>query len=218
MSHEAGIGGESHFIKLARQLDTMEFQEVMKIISLIDNGQYTILPWLYKVCSRLDYINPYNLCRCSRLKVLSIPNCKTISNSTLINLPYIESLTISSVTNLKGDIFYHMNYLKHLQIISHTYSNPDKLLTKHTVKYLDKLKILHVYNNMLSEGDFCHLKSLEVLILETSNRGITPKIMDLMPRLELCIINHTLYKFKETPRNEKIVKKIGKITKIRILG
>lgn len=204
------------YIKMAEQLDALDFPDVVKMVDLIRDGRYNVLPYLTKVKSTMKSVNPHTLCRCCRLERLNLPNCTNLTNNILVNLPYITSLTINSVTGLTGDIFYHLSYLRELQILSDTYAQPDTLLNNTTVKYLQDLQYLHLYNNILVNEDFRLLKKLKVIVIETNNPELTPEILNFLPHIEICIINKVLYKFISSDKNRTIIKKIGKLDKIHI--
>lgn len=208
--------GESHYKKLAEQLDNLEFPEVVKIVEKIEDGKYEVLPWIKRVCSSLETVNPYNLCRCCRTEKLILPQCVNINDNVLVNLPYIKSLTICSQNELTGDVFYHLNYLRELQILSHSLDRPDELLTNSSVKHLKELQYLHVFNNTLTDEDFHHMKQLKVIVIDSENPRLTPNILNHLPNAEVCIINKVLYKYKDSTRNNTIIKRIGKLAKIKI--
>jgi hypothetical protein len=207
----------SHFIKLANQLDNLDFPEVIKIIELVEDGKYKILPWITKIYSPLPTINPHNLCRCCRTEILNLPVCINLSDQMLINLPYIKSLTICSSNNLTPQIFRHLNYLEKLQILSHQTDKPDTLINEDSVNHLPNLQYLHVMNNIVTDDSLRLLKNLRVLVIDSTNPLLTPNVVNHLPRIELCIINRILYKYVNSKTNLEIIKKIGKCNKITVL-
>jgi len=207
---------ESYHINLAKQLDKLDFPDVINLISKIDDGKYTVLPWINRIRSLLFTVNPYNLCRCCRTETLILPYCTNISNNTLVNLPYITSLTICSKNLLTSDIFCHLNYLKKLQILSHDRNIPDTLLDNSSVKHLKELRNIHVYNNKLIDEDFHHMRQLRIIVIESTNPQMTPKILNYLPKSEICIINNILYKYTDSTENNIIIKRIGKLAKIKL--
>lgn len=206
--------GESHYILMAKQLDNIEFPDVIKIVDMVNDGRYTILPYLTHVKSVLPTINPHNLCRCCRVEQLYLPNCLDLSNKTLVNLPYITKLTISSNSCVTGDVFYHLNNLTELQIIYHT--TPETIINHDTVKYLKGLECLYTTNNVLVNDDLRFVRNLRILVIDSINPGLTPAILNFLSKMEICIINGVLYKYVESARNNRIIKKIGKLSKIQI--
>jgi hypothetical protein len=200
---------------LAKLLDTVEFSEVIRIVELFDNGRYNILPYLTKVRSSSPVINPYNLTRCCRITVLVLPNCNTLSDNILMLLPYLESLTIKSGSGLTPGVFRHLNYLSKLQILSHTDSEPDHLLTLPAMESLTKLEMLYVRNEDLKDEYFYHLLNLKVLILD-GNQYVTPEILNYIPQLEICLLNKKLYKYISSTKNNAILKRIGKINHVKL--
>lgn len=207
-------GGESYRI-IAKLLDTIEFPEVIKVIENFPDGKYTILPYLTRVQTSTDSINPYNLSRCCRINTLVLPNCKAISDNVLMLLPYLESLTISAGSALTPEVFRHLNYLTKLQILSHDESEIDNLLCLQSLEHLDKLEMLHVRNMELRDEHFYHLRNLKVLVLD-GNPYVTPSILNYLPKIEICIINKKLYKYISSTKNNAILKKIGKINRVKI--
>lgn len=211
MSHE---DGESCKV-LAKLLDTIEFPEVIKIIEKFNDGKYNILPFLTRVQSSSQTINPYNLTRCCRINTLILPNCKTLTDNVLMLLPYLESLTISSGSELTPDVFRHLNYLTKLQILSHYEDEPDTLLGLGSLENLTRLEMLHVRNSHLKDEHFFHLRNLKVLVLD-GNTHVTPAILNYLPKIEICILNKKLYKYISSTKNNAILKKIGKINRVKI--
>lgn len=211
MSHK---DGESYKV-LAQLLDTIEFHEVIKIIDKFDDGKYTILPFLTKVQSSLVTINPFNLTRCCRITTLILPNCMTLTDNILMLLPYLESLTIRSGSSLTADVFRHLNYLTKLQILSHHEDEPDTLLSLKALENLSRLEMLHVRNGNLKDEYFYHLRNLKVLVLD-GNQYVTPAILNYLPKIEVCILNKKLYKYISSTKNNSILKKIGKINRVKI--
>lgn len=206
--------GESNKV-LARLLDTIEFPEVIKIIEKFEDGKYTILPFLTRVQSTSTTINPYNLTRCCRIKTLILPYCNTITDNVLMLLPYLESLTIRAGCPLTGDVFRHMNYLTKLQILSHSEDEPDTLLGLDTLENLTRLEMLHIRNANLKDEHFYHLRNLKVLVLE-GNPNVTPAILNYLPKIEVCILNKKLYKYISSTKNNSILKRIGKVNRVKI--
>lgn len=208
--------GESYSI-IAKLLDTIEFPDVIKVIETVHDGKYNILPYLTKVQSSMETINPYNLTRCCRIKTLILPNCKTISDNVLMLLPYLESLTIRSGSALTPDVFRHLNYLTKLQIISRDESESEKdtLVCLQSLEHLTQLEMLHVHNAKLRNEHFYHLRNLKVLVLD-GNPYVSPAILNYLPRIEICIINKKLYKYISSTKNNAILKKIGKINRVKI--
>lgn len=206
--------GESYEV-LAQLLDTIDFPEVMKIVDKFEDGKYTILPFLTRVQSSLDVVNPYNLSRCCRLRTLILPHCNTITDNVLMLLPYLESLTIRSGCSLTPDVFRHLNYLTKLQIISHTESEDDVLINLESLENLGKLEMLHLRNSLLHDEHFFHLRDLKVLVLD-NNPHVTPAILNYLPKIEICILNKKLYKYISSTKNNAIIKKIGKLNRVKI--
>lgn len=211
MSHEHGESLEV----LARLLDTIEFPDVIKIIDQFKDGKYNILPFLSRVQSQAQTINPYNLTRCCRIKTLILPHCETLTDNVLMLLPYLESLTIRAGTQLTPDVFRHLNYLTKLQILSHTEHEPDTLLSLESLENLSKLEMLQVRNPTLKNEHFYHLRNLKVLVLE-GNSNVTPAILNFLPKIEICILNKKLYKYISSTKNNAILKRIGKINRVKI--
>jgi hypothetical protein len=206
--------GDSNEV-LAKLLDTIEFNEVIKIIKNFEDGKYTIMPYITKIKYYNDTIDTYNLTKCCRTKTLILPNCKSITDNVLMMLPYLESLTIKSGSSLTPDVFRHLNYLTKLQIISHRKQEPDNLICLKSLENLSKLEMLHVRNPSLRDEHFYHLKNLKVIVLE-GNEYVTPLILNFLPKLEICIINKKLYKYVSSTKNNLIIKKIGKLDHIKI--
>jgi hypothetical protein len=200
---------------LARLLDTIEFPEVIKIIDRFDDGKYNILPFLTKVQSSSMTINPYNLTRCCRVTNLILPNCMALTDNVLMLLPYLESLTVRSGSGLTSDVFRHLNYLTKLQILSHHADEPDTLLSLDALENLSRLEMLHVRNGDLKDEHFYHLRNLKVLVLD-GNMNVTPAILNYLSKIEVCIINKKLYKYISSTKNNAILKKIGKINRVKI--
>lgn len=211
MSHK---DGESYKV-LAQLLDTIEFPEVMKIVDKFHDGKYTILPFLSRVQSNSEVVNPYNLTRCCSIRTLILPNCQTLTDNVLMLLPYLESLTIRSGTLLTPDVFRHLNYLTKLQILSHNVDEPDTLITLEALENLTLLEMLHLRNEHLRNEHFYHLRNLKVLVLDGNNH-VTPAILNYLPKIEVLILNKKLYKYIASTKNNAILKKIGKINRVKI--
>lgn len=209
MSHDDGNPNQV----LAKLLDTIEFPEVIKIIEKFDDGKYTILPYLTRVQSSSITINPYNLTRCCQITTLILPNCQTLTDNVLMLLPYLESLTIRSGSPLTMDVFRHLNYLTKLQILSHSEDEPDTILCLEALEHLSRLEMLHVRNEILRDEHFYHLRNLKVLVLDGH---VTPVILNYLPKIEICILNKKLYKYISSTKNNAILKKIGKINRVKI--
>lgn len=209
----ANSEGESIKV-LAKLLDTVEFPMVMKIVDQFENGRYDILPFITKIQSSLDTISPYNLTKCCRVQTLILPRCTNLSDNVLMMLPNLESLTIRTGTELTGEAFGHLNYLTKLQILS-VDTEYDTMLTPKIMAQLGKLEMLHVRNDLLNNDCFRHLSNLKVLIIDGTNK-VTPAILNYLPKIEVCIINKVLCKFISSTRNNAIIKKIGKLKRVRI--
>jgi len=207
------LSGPEHEL-LASVLDDRDFPTVMKIVDNYRNGTYTILPLLTKIRSNLECINPFSLTKCCRAKALILPNCNTINDNMIMMLPQLESLTIKAGSTLTGEPFTCSPMLKCLQIISHNKAHPDTLLKPTNIHCFRHLEMLHVMNPVLSDDDFKYLNKLQILILEESQ--VTPKVLNYLPALELCLINRVLYKYINSIRNKNILEKVGKIHKIQI--
>jgi hypothetical protein len=80
---------------------------------------------------------------------------------------------------------------------------------------LEKLEMLQVYNKDLRNEHFRLLPNLKILVLDGNNK-VTPAILNFLPKMELCIINKELCKFISSTRNNAIIKKIGKLDRVRI--
>lgn len=199
---------------LANMLNDKDFPTVMRIVDKYKNGHYTILPYLTRIKSDLETINPYNLTKCCRLQTLILPNCNTINDNMLLMLPRLESLTIKSGSLLTGDPFSSSTTIRSLQIISHSKSEPDTLLTSSNIYMFSNLEMLHAMNGQLTDSDLKYMKELKVLVLEESR--VTPQILNYLPKLELLVINKKLYKYVSSIRNKSILEKIGKLYKIQI--
>jgi hypothetical protein len=217
----SGLRHEESYKKLAGQLDALPFEDVIKIISTIEDGKYRVLPWLKRVSSNLSIISPYNLCRCSRTETLILPQYKQVNDILLVNLPYIQSLTINAENGLdqRGDVFMHLNYLEELQIISDDYEHPDLLLNSQSVIRLAGLKLLHVYNNELVDDDFKHMINLEVLVIESRNPALTPALINLLPKLQLFVFNKVIYRYVKNTgnaRNSQILKRLSANQKLKV--
>lgn len=205
--------------KLASRLDGVPFSDVIKIISKIEDGKYRVLPWIKHITSDREIIGLNDLCRCCRTETLSLPYCHNISDNLLVNLPYIKSLTINADNSigLNSDVFAHLGYLEELQIISNDYDHPDRLLTKNTVNRLEKIKYLHLYNNDLVDDDFHTMPNLLALVIESRNPALTPNIINFLGRLELCVINGVIYRYKNaSEKTAKILKQLSKVKKLKI--
>jgi hypothetical protein len=200
---------------LANLLNTVDFPEVIKIVDKIKDGKYNILPYITKVQSGLMSISPFNLSRCCRVTTLILPKCTGITDNVIMLLPYLESLTIKSNCGLTPDVFRHLNYLTKLQILSHHENDPDTLITLQSLEHLSKLEMLHVRNPNLRDEFFFHLRNLKVLVLE-GNTNVTPAILNYLPSIEICILNRKLYRFISSTLNNDIIKKIGKINRVKI--
>ena len=184
------------------------------VFTLFD-GKYNILPFLSTVQSTLPLIDPYNLTRCCRITTLILPNCEMLTDNVLMLLPYIESLTIKSGNNLTSDVFRHLNYLTKLQILSHCEDEPDTLVNLESLVNLTRLEMLHLRNTNLKDEYFYHLRNLKVLVLE-GNDIVSPIILNYLPKVEICMINKKLYKYISSTKNNAILKKIGKINRVKI--
>lgn len=206
---------EESYEVLAKLLDTIQFPEVIKIIEKFNDGKYTILPYITKVQSDLISVNPFNLSRCCRVKTLILPMCTDLADNVLMMLPYLESLTIKAGCGLTSEVFKHLNYLTKLQILSHHENEYDNLITLDSLEHLDKLEMLHVRNEALCDEHFYHLRNLKVLVLD-GNSNVTPSIMNYLPHIEICVLNKKLYKFISSTKNNAIIKKIGKINRVKI--
>ncbi len=75
--------------------------------------------------------------------------------------------------------------------------------------------MLQVRNKNLRNEHFRLLPDLKVLILD-GNDKVTPGILNFLPKMEICIINRELCKFISSTRNNAIIKKIGKLDRVRI--
>jgi hypothetical protein len=214
MSHSDSDDGESYEI-MAKLLDAIEFPEVIKIIGKFKDGKYNILPFLSRVQSESLNINPYNLTRCCRINTLILPNCTTITDNVLMLLPYLESLTIRSGNKLSPDVFRHLNYLTKLQILSHQEDEPDTLLDLSSLENLTRLEMLHVRNDLLKNENFYHLRNLKVLVLD-GNREVSPAILNYLPKIEVCMLNKKLHKYISSVKNNAILKKIGRVNRVKI--
>jgi hypothetical protein len=206
--------GDSYEV-LAKLLDTIEFNDVIKIISNFEDGKYTIMPHITKIYYKGDTVDPYNLTKCCRTKTLALPNCQTLTDNVLMLLPYLESLTIRSGCPLTPDVFRHLNYLTKLQILSHSEKEPDTLVCLESLESLTKLEMLHIRNPSLRDEHFYHLRNLKVLVLE-GNECVTPSILNFLPKIEICVINKKLYKYVSSTKNNEIIKKIGKLNRVKI--
>lgn len=211
MSH---VDGESYEV-LAKLLDTIEFPEVMKIVEKFVDGKYTILPYIKQVQSQSDTVNPYNITRCCAAETLILPNCQTLTDNILMLMPYLKSLTIKSGCPLTPDVFRHLNYLTKLQIMSQSESEPDTLICLESLENLSQLEMLHLRNEKLRDEHFYHLRNLKVLVLD-GNENVTPSILNFLPKIEVCILNKKLYKYIASTKNNAILKKIGKINRVKL--
>ena len=206
--------GDSYEV-LAKLLDTIEFNDVIKIVGNFEDGKYTIMPHITKIYYKGDTIDPYCLTKCCRTKNLIIPNCQTLTDNVLMLLPYLESLTIRAGCPLTPDVFRHLNYLTKLQILSHNDNEPDTLVCLESLESLTKLEMLHIRNPLLRDEHFYHLRNLKVLVLE-GNEYVTPSILNFLPKIEVCVINKKLYKYVSSTKNNEIIKKIGKLNRVKI--
>jgi hypothetical protein len=204
---------ESYGQVLARQLETLDFDTLIKVIDVIPNGKLEIFPYIHEIHSLQSSINNNDLKYCCRLKRLKLPNC-SITDSVLMLMPHLEALTIKQSPTMTGEYFKTLSSLVELQILSTSADEPDTTLDTYTIKDLNKLEMLHVMNHNLCDDDFYFLRSLRILII-ISNK-VTPKILNYLPNLELCIINKKLYKYVSSIRNKQILKKIGKLDTVRI--
>jgi len=75
--------------------------------------------------------------------------------------------------------------------------------------------MLHLRNPVLKDEHFFHLRNLKVLILD-GNDNVTPIILNYLPKIEICILNKKLYKYISSTKNNAILKKIGKVNRIKI--
>lgn len=200
--------------RLADTLNVMEFSDVIDIVSKVEDGKYTVLPWLTRVSSGLESVNPYNLSKCCRTETLILPRCLNLSARTLIGLPYITSLTVNSRCNLSSSVFLHLSRLKELQIISDSPDYPDTMLNTESVMSLSGLEYLHVYNNNLVDSDFKNLRSLKGVVIDSS--CLTPHIINITS-LELCIINGVIYKYNPASvKGADIIRRLGQFRKLKI--
>jgi hypothetical protein len=206
---------EESYEVLAKLLDTVDFPEVMRIVDKIDDGKYNILPFLTRVQSSFNVINPYNLSRCCRVNTLILPHCSTLTDNVLMLLPYLESLTIHSGCPLSSDVFRHLNYLTKLQILSADDTEEDTLVNIESLENLTKLEMLHLRNSQLKDEHFYHLRNLKVLVLD-GNPHISPAILNYLPKIEICVLNNKLYKYISSTKNNAIIKKIGKLNRVKI--
>jgi len=206
---------DTSYMVLAKLLDTVHFPDVIQITEKVEDGHYKILPYLTRVHSTLETISPFNLTKCCRVRTLILPNCRDLTDNVLMLLPYLESLTIPVGCTLTPDVFRHLNYLTRLQILSHTLEEYDTLICLEALTYLTNLEMLYVRNAELCNEHFYHLRNLKVLVLEGNNK-VTPNILNYLPKIEICIINRKLYKYISSSKNNEILKKIGKVARVKI--
>ena len=48
------------------------------------------------------------------------------------------------------------------------------------------------------------------------NEYVTPSILNFLPKIEVCVINKKLYKYVSSTKNNEIIKKIGKLNRVKI--
>ena len=200
----------------AKILNYLEFPEIINIINQFKYGHYTILPYVESVFSRLPTINPYNIARCCFLKRLSLPNISYINDNMLLMLPQLRSLTIKTGSDLTSDIFQSLPELKNLEILSPNTYEVDSIINSKSVKFLSNLEKLHVGNKYLRDDDMHHFKNLRILVI--NNSRLTPKVLNILPGLELCVINGILIKYKSSKENLKILKKLRGLREVKIYG
>lgn len=207
MTPERGsvLGGQLHVGQiLAQKLETLDFETLITVIDYIPDGKLEVLPYVSEIHSHESSLNIQYLKCCVRLKKLRLPNCHVPENILML-LPHLESLTIKQSTYMTGEYFKLLGTLVELQILSISPDEADTTLNSQTIKGLQKLEMLHVMNNILVDEDFYYLRKLRILILISDK--VTPKILNYLPNLELCIINKKLYKYVSSTRNKQILKK-----------
>lgn len=204
---------ETIYIQMAQRLDGLEFSTLLQMVQLISDGELKILPHISTVSSEQEYIFS-SMKLCCRARTLIIPRCCNVTNDIIITLPYLESLTINAINGLNEDIFDHLNLLKKLQIISNKIYTPDTLLTSRSVKYLRNIEHLHVYNNHITNEDIACMNKLKTLVLD--GNLVSGQVINFLPKLEFCVINSVLYKYTDSVENEKILKKLKCVKKIKI--
>lgn len=198
---------------LAKQLETLDFETLIKVADTLPEAQLEVLPYITQTHSKKESIDIQQLRYCCRLRQLIFPNYP-VQDNVLMYLPHLEHLTIRQSSMMTGEYFKTLGSLIELQILSKSTTEPDTTLCTYTVKHMKKLEMLHVMNHILVDEDFHFLQNLRILIL-ISDR-ITPRILNYLPKLELCIINKKLYKYVSSTRNKQILKRIGKLDTVKI--
>lgn len=200
---------------MALQLQNLDFEVLVQAIELMENAELQLLPYVEHVVSEKMTDVDHRLLRlCCRATKVKFPACRNLTNADIVCLPYIESLTINAVNGLNNDIFRHLSYLKHLQILSQSEFEPDLLLDHRTMFYLQNLESLHVYTNTLVNEDFLPLKHLKILVLCCSDEfksTLNANLLNYLPQLELFVFNDVVYRFKATQENTAILKKLGTV-------
>jgi hypothetical protein len=129
-------------------------------------------------------------------------------------LPYLEAITMNQTDRISGECFKTLNWLTELQILSPSVCKPDTILNSKTIRDLKKLEMLHVMNNTLTDDDFYFMRNLRVLVIISDK--VTPRILNYLPNLELCIINKKLCKYISSAKNKQILKRIGRLASVKI--
>ncbi len=196
---------------IAKILDHLVFSEVIKIYKLLDRQD--ILPYISEIYSEND-VDLSIIERCCNLKKLTLPNSTKLKTKTLFMLPSLESLTIAIGTKIDNSVFKYLPNLRSLQILSLDGKTTDLIINKLCVTYLTNIRYLHLSSKILKEHHFKTMSKLKVLVL--NNTSITPSILNILPMLEVCVINKCLYKYRHSLKNIAILQRIGKLDKIKI--
>lgn len=195
-------------------LDFLEFPQIIEITSEYKYGYVTILPHVSHVYTPLPTINPFNLTKCCNVKSLCMPNCNQLTDNMLIMLPSLEKLVVKSGSQLTADSLQYLQNLKTFEVVHNNTYDMDNILTAKTIGYLPNLEELKINSDKLADDHFTLLPKLRILII--NDTAITPKILNVLHNIELCIINGVLVKYKSSIKNRNIVKKIRHIKEVHI--
>lgn len=195
-------------------LNFLEFPQIIQISKPYKYGHLTILPHVTRISTPLSTLNPFNLTKCCGVKHLIMPNSNELTDGALLMLPSLETLVIRAGSRVTGDVFQFMTQFKTLEVLSGNIFEVDTILTPHTVQHFGGLENLHIRSSQLRNAHFAQMQNLKILILW--GQTITPEILNYLPKLELCVLNGSLIKWRSNERTRKIIKMLGKLREIRI--
>ena len=197
----------------AKILDFLEFPDIVRIIKSFQYGEYQILPFISRVHTKLETINPYNLTKCCRTVKLNMNQSNYLNNSMLMMLPFLEQLTVLAGSKMTSEVFEYLPHLKMLQILG---EKKETILNINSIRWIPNLEFLHISEPYLIDEHFSFMPKLKIVILE--NSIVTPRILNMLPDLEICMINGCLYKFESSVRNLKILQRMNRAIKVNIVA